>query len=143
MQTPIQTQTLTPVPIPVSVPVPVPVPISVPVPIIKMYSKKLYINISIKNYNNFDNNIELIKLIDNHLINKKEKIYGFDYEIKWTKSIIPITEYDYKCIIIFSGPFDLNIINKYVQNKFISIQNYIKFNFDKFGTNWSIDYEIY
>ena len=106
-----------------------------------MNNKELYINISIKNYNSFENNIELIKLIDVEIIDKNEIIYETNYNIDW-KQVFNNNQYDYKCNIKYTDTIDLIIIDNFIKNKFKFIQNFIKFYYEKFGTDWTINYII-
>lgn len=102
---------------------------------------KKYIIISIKEYNSFENVINLISLIDEKVIGK-EYIYNTNYLIEWKRT--NNSQYDYSCKIFLN---ELNkeiddLIKKYIHDKFYLVQNYIKFNYDKFGTNWTIDFDI-
>jgi hypothetical protein len=101
----------------------------------------LYINITLKKYNSFENIIELIKLIDENVA-VKDNICGSNYLIDWTRAYK--TQYDYKCKInSFDSIEQMNEkINNYIKVKFHLIQNYIKFNYDSFGTDWTIYFVI-
>lgn len=99
-----------------------------------MNKYKLYIKFKIINYNNFENNIKLIHLIDEYLINKKKYIYGTKYSAYWIKNLS--NNNDYIC------ETDYNFFFDYIKNQFLMVQNYIKFNYDIFGINWYIKFEI-
>jgi hypothetical protein len=107
-----------------------------------MKIKKFYVIISIQKYNSFENIIKLINLIDENVI-KSENIFGTNYIIKWFRSLD--TQYDYKCKIKLPNE-QINLsneqINNYIKIKFKLIENYIKFNYDNFGTDWSINFII-
>lgn len=99
-----------------------------------------YIVFTIKNYIIFNNNLDLINLIDTQIINKKEKIYGTDINVLWYNSKQPT--YDYICEIDIFPHIYINEFESYVKEKIVQIQNYIKFNFEYFGLDWYIDYKI-
>ncbi len=106
-----------------------------------MESEEKFIIISIKNYRHIDDNIKLINLIDNQIINTNENIFGTDIQIFWDRS--QNNQYDYKCEILgFNIKSNSDLINEHIKNKFYFVQNFIKFNYDIFGTNWSIEYVI-
>ena len=48
-----------------------------------------YIVFTIKNYKNFDDNIQLLNLIDKLITDKQECIYGTNIIVKWEKSTNP------------------------------------------------------
>ena len=107
-----------------------------------MYTKKFNVNISIQKYNSFENLINLIILIDEN-VTGMENIFETNYIIEWSRAID--SQYDYNCMIILSDEkinFPDEKINNYIKIKFRLIENYIKFNYDKFGTDWSINFVI-
>lgn len=126
---------------------------------------KLFIEISIVNYNNFEDNSSLITLIDNELMNMSdEQIYNTNHLVKWQRSLC--CDYDYICVIELNTEthgeiFKNNIKNcnnnndeykqiiltnkvilNYFKNKFNMIQSSIKYNFQEFGDSWKINYSI-
>jgi hypothetical protein len=114
-----------------------------------MNIKQFYVNISIKKYNSFENIIKLINLIDENVIGI-ENVFETSYIAEWSRAFD--TQYDYKCtinlhdeqIILYDEQIILHDekINNYIKVKFKLIENYIKFNNDKFGTEWSISFII-
>ena len=121
-----------------------------------MNEKHFFVNISIQKFNSFENIIKLINLIDENIIGN-ENIFESNYIIEWSRAFK--TQYDYKCKIylpnekIYLPDKKINLsdeqinltdekINNYIEVKFRLIQNYIKFNYDKFGTDWIINFVI-
>jgi hypothetical protein len=114
---------------------------------------EFYISIRIIKYKSFEKIIELLNLIDEKVIWEKtidekvigennKNIFNTNYSIEWTRTIG--TEYDYRCILITSDPieFDMEKMNNYIKAKFNLIQNDIKFNYDYFGSDWTINFII-
>jgi hypothetical protein len=107
-----------------------------------MNKKVLYININIKEYDNFEDNIELINLIDKDLILQNETIEEAGLIIKFLKSKKII--YDYECIILSPHIHpDMNIVEDFIKKKFNNSQDKIKNKHKKFGQDWSIQYVIF
>ena len=104
---------------------------------------KLYINFNIKKYAKIDDIIKIIDLIDNNM-NINEKIYGLSvmgYQMSCHIQIYRSenTQYDYVCVI---DNFCEVMIIEYIDSKFKQIQNLIKFTYDKYGSDWYIDYKL-
>jgi len=100
---------------------------------------KLKIVFSIIRYKSFDDNIEIIKLLDLYFLDTYEQVYGTDIYAGWKKS--DGMNYDYVCTI-YNPNVNFEKIKNYIKHKFAQAQNYIKFNYDTFGTEWYIDYKI-
>ena len=109
------------------------------------------IKFSIKKFYSFEDNIELIKLIDDLMIHNDFILYtNFDSNLLlWSLSFCP--NYDYFCELNSDYINQLNIslkkdINKIVINivesKFKLIETTIKNFYQKFGLEWYIDYKI-
>jgi hypothetical protein len=104
-----------------------------------MTKRKYYINFNIKKFNIIDNTINIIRLIDEKIIELKHQIYKTNIIIKIYK--ISDNDFDYECItnILCSK----NIIEEYLNFIFTQIQNLIKFNYIEFGFDWYIDYKLH
>lgn len=108
---------------------------------IDMNKYKWYIKFNIINYNNFENNIKLIHLIDEYLINKKN--IDNEYNAHWIKNLNNnICEIDYICETNYISETNYNFFYDYIKYQFSMVQNYIKKNYDIFGIDWYIKFEI-
>jgi len=104
---------------------------------------EIFISITIENYNNFFDNVDLISLIDEIITNRKllkNKLNNEYYSIQFTKFLNE--NYDYKCVIKYIDSVNLpnTKINDYLKFKFELVQNYIKSIYLKFGQNWTINF---
>jgi len=115
------------------------------------------IKFTIKNYQSFENNTELIKLIDNLMIDNNLIFEPISNEINintplllW--SLSSASNYDYYCKLNLSYIDNLNpdlkkdinknIIFSNIKNKFKSVENMIKDLYQKYSSDWYIEYKI-
>ena len=106
----------------------------------KLNTKFYYITFEIKNYNNFNDIIYIIKLIDKYFIDKKDIIFDTNDIIKYSFQNDFIN--DYKCTITYKNIFNKNKFIEFIKYKFIFIEKYIKSTNNDFCNNWNIDYKI-
>jgi len=103
-----------------------------------MDKEKYKISFIIKDFNNFLFNIELIKLIDQHIIINNDNILNTKNVVSWI--LTTNSNYDYICEI--DSKCDKEQFYTHLKYRFLFVQNFIKNKYLKFGKDWYIKYSV-